>query len=106
MIWSHQFLLATTLERVKIPNNVCARIEGKSSLGRLGLCVHVTAGYIDPGFEGNITLELFNCAPLPIVLTPGMKIAQISFHSMDEPAERPYGHPDLGSKYQGQIGVT
>ena len=78
------------------------RLEGKSSLGRLGLIVHATAGYIDPGFDGNITLELSNVANLPIRLYPGMKVGQISFFAMSTPADRPYGHPGLGSKYKGQ----
>ena len=100
-----EFVLGTTHERLTLPDDVVARIEGKSSLGRLGLLIHATAGFIDPGWtNGQITLELSNVAPLPIRLWPGMKIAQLSFIQMDAPAERPYGHPELGSKYQGQSG--
>jgi dCTP deaminase len=100
-----EFVLGTTLERLTLPDDVVARIEGKSSLGRLGLLIHATAGFVDPGWaNGQITLELSNVAPLPIRLWPGMKIAQLSFMQMDAPAERPYGHPALGSKYQGQSG--
>ncbi len=100
-----EFVLGTTLERLTLPDNIVARIEGKSSLGRLGLLIHATAGFVDPGWtDGQITLELSNVAPLPIRLWPGMRIAQFSFVQMDAPAERPYGHPSLGSKYQGQQG--
>jgi dCTP deaminase len=100
-----EFVLGTTLERLTLADDVVARIEGKSSLGRLGLLIHATAGFIDPGWtNGQITLELSNVAPLPIRLWPTMKIAQLSFARMDAPAERPYGHPALGSKYQGQSG--
>jgi dCTP deaminase len=100
-----EFVLGTTFERLTLPDDIVARIEGKSSLGRLGLLIHATAGFVDPGWtNGQITLELSNVAPLPIRLWPGMKIAQFSFMQMDAPAERPYGHPDLGSKYQGQSG--
>jgi len=100
-----EFVLGTTLERLTLPDDVVARIEGKSSLGRLGLLIHATAGFVDPGWaNGQITLELSNVAPLPIRLWPGMKIAQFSFMQMDAPAEVPYGHPSLGSKYQGQQG--
>jgi dCTP deaminase len=100
------FVLGTTLEKVTIGNQHVCRVEGKSSLGRLGLLVHVTAGFIDPGFSGQVTLEFSNVAPLPIKLWPGMKIAQLSFVKLDQPAERPYGHPELNSKYQGQVGTT
>jgi dCTP deaminase len=100
-----EFVLGTTLERLTLPDDVVARVEGKSSLGRLGLLIHATAGFVDPGWaNGQITLELSNVAPLPIKLWPGMKIGQLSFMQMDAPAERPYGHPALGSKYQGQSG--
>jgi dCTP deaminase len=100
-----EFVLGTTLERVTLPDDLVARLEGKSSLGRLGLLIHSTAGFVDPGWaNGQITLELSNVAPLPIKLWPGMRIGQLSFMQMDAPAERPYGHPDLGSKYQGQSG--
>lgn len=100
-----EFVLGTTLERLTLPDDIVARIEGKSSLGRLGLLIHATAGFVDPGWtRGQITLELSNVAPLPIRLWPGMKIAQFSFVQLDRPAERPYGHPALGSRYQGQSG--
>lgn len=100
-----EFVLGTTLERLTLPDDVVARLEGKSSLGRLGLLIHSTAGFVDAGWrDGQITLELSNVAPLPIKLWPGMKIGQLSFMQMDAPAERPYGHPALGSKYQGQSG--
>ncbi len=100
-----EFVLGTTLERLTLPDDVVARLEGKSSLGRLGLLIHSTAGFVDAGWtDGQITLELSNVAPLPIKLWPGMKIGQLSFMLMDAPAERPYGHPALGSKYQGQSG--
>ena len=100
-----EFALGTTLERLTLPADIVARVEGKSSLGRLGLLIHATAGFVDAGWtNGQITLELSNVAPLPIKLWPGMKIGQLSFMQMDAPAERPYGHPDLNSKYQGQSG--
>ena len=100
-----EFVLGSTLERLTLPDDVVARLEGKSSLGRLGLLIHSTAGFVDAGWtNGQITLELSNVAPLPIKLWPGMKIGQLSFMQMDAPAERPYGHPSLGSKYQGQSG--
>ncbi len=101
-----EFILGNTVERVKLGDDLVGRVEGKSSLGRLGLIIHATAGYIDPGFEGNITLELSNVANLPIRLYPGMKVGQISFFAMSTPADRPYGHPDLGSKYKGQSAPT
>lgn len=101
-----EFILGNTVERIKLGDDLVARLEGKSSLGRLGLIVHATAGYVDPGFEGNITLELSNVANLPIRLYPGMKVGQISFFAMSTPADRPYGHPDLGSKYKGQSAPT
>lgn len=100
-----EFVLGSTLERLTLPDDIVARLEGKSSLGRLGLLIHSTAGFVDAGWaNGQITLELSNVAPLPIKLWPGMKIGQLSFMQMDAPAERPYGHPSLGSKYQGQSG--
>lgn len=100
-----EFVLGTTLERLTVPDDVVARVEGKSSLGRLGLLIHATAGFVDPGWaNGQITLELSNVAPLPIKLWPGMKIGQLSFMQMDSAAQRPYGHPELSSKYQGQSG--
>jgi dCTP deaminase len=101
-----EFVLGSTLERVALPDDLVARIEGKSSLGRLGLLIHSTAGFIDPGFDGHITLELSNVANLPITLYPGMKIGQISFLMMTTPADVPYGSSSLGSKYQGQRGPT
>ena len=99
-----EFVLGSTLERVGLPDNLVARLEGKSSLGRLGLLIHSTAGFIDPGWDGTVTLELSNVARLPITIHLGMKIGQLSFMALDKPAERPYGHPALGSKYQGQTG--
>ena len=101
-----EFVLGTTTERIGLPDDVVGRLEGKSSLGRLGLLIHSTAGYVDPGWNGRLTLELSNVANLPIVLTPGMKIGQISFSKMTTPVDRPYGHPGLGSKYQGQTDAT
>ncbi len=101
-----EFVLGSTLERLRIPHDHVARLDGKSSLGRLGLLIHSTAGFIDPGFDGHVTLELSNVANLPITIYPGMKIGQVSFVQMSEPAERPYGSGGLGSKYQGQRGPT
>lgn len=101
-----EFALGTTVERITLPTDTVGRLEGKSSLGRLGLLIHSTAGYVDPGWEGRLTLELSNVANLPILLTPGMKIGQISFSRMTTEVDRPYGHPDLGSKYQGQSEAT
>ncbi len=101
-----EFVLGSTLERVRLPDDLVARLEGKSSLGRLGLLIHSTAGFIDPGFDGHVTLELSNVANLPITIYPGMKIGQLSFVQMSEPAETPYGAGALGSKYQGQRGPT
>lgn len=101
-----EFALGTTVERIALPDDIVGRLEGKSSLGRLGLLIHSTAGYVDPGWNGRLTLELSNVANLPIVLTPGMKIGQISFAQMSTPVDRPYGHPELGSKYQGQSEAT
>jgi dCTP deaminase len=101
-----EFVLASTLERVALPADLVGRVEGKSSLGRLGLLIHSTAGFIDAGFDGHITLELSNVANLPITLYPGMKIGQISFLRMTTPADVPYGSDGLKSKYQGQRGPT
>jgi dCTP deaminase len=101
-----EFVLGSTLERVTLPDDLVARLEGKSSLGRLGLLIHSTAGFIDPGFDGHVTLELSNVANLPITIYPGMKIGQLSFVQMSEAAETPYGSGALGSKYQGQRGPT
>ena len=97
-----EFVLGQTLEWVELPDDLVARLEGKSSLGRLGLLIHSTAGYVDPGWKGNLTLELSNVANLPIALYYGMRIGQISFFKMSSPVERPYGSPELGSRYQGQ----
>lgn len=103
---SGAFALASTFERVKLPSNVASRYEGKSSLGRIGLFTHVTAGFIDPGFEGHITLELFNATPAPIYLVPGMRIGQLCFFSMFGEPTNPYGGASVGSHYQGQRGPT
>jgi dCTP deaminase len=101
-----EFVLGSTLERVTLPDDLVARLEGKSSLGRLGLLIHSTAGFIDPGWDGHVTLELSNVANLPITIYFGMKIGQLSFVQMTEPAEAPYGSTGLGSKYKGQTGPT
>jgi dCTP deaminase len=101
-----EFVLGSTLERIRLPEDLVARLEGKSSLGRLGLLIHSTAGFIDPGWDGHVTLELSNVANLPITIYHGMKIGQISFVQMTEPALTPYGADALGSKYQGQRGPT
>ncbi len=101
-----EFVLGSTLERVELPNDLVARLEGKSSLGRLGLLIHSTAGYVDPGWEGNLTLELSNVANLPITLYDGMKIGQISFQRLSSPAEVGYGDASIGSKYRGQRDPT
>ena len=101
-----EFVLGSTLERIVLPDDLVARLEGKSSLGRLGLLIHSTAGFIDPGWDGHVTLELSNVANLPITIYHGMKIGQLSFVQMSEPADNPYGADALGSKYQGQEGPT
>jgi dCTP deaminase len=101
-----EFVLGSTLERITLPDDLVARLEGKSSLGRLGLLIHSTAGFIDPGWDGHVTLELSNVANLPITIYYGMKIGQLSFVQLSEPAEHPYGTGELGSKYQGQVGPT
>ena len=101
-----EFVLGRTEEWVELPDDLVARIEGKSSLGRLGLIVHATAGFVDPGFKGTLTLEITNLTRVPIVLWPGKPIAQLSFMTLDRPAERPYGHPGLGSHYVGQVDAT
>jgi dCTP deaminase len=101
-----EFVLGQTLERVKLPDDIVARLEGKSSLGRLGLLIHSTAGFVDAGFEGNLTLELSNVANLPITIYRGMPIGQISFMRMDKPVEHAYGSGETGSKYQGQAEPT
>ena len=101
-----EFVLGSTLEQVGIPPDLAARLEGKSSLGRLGLMTHSTAGFLDPGFTGHVTLELSNVANLPITLYPGMRIGQIAVFQLTTAAERPYGSRGVGSKYQGQRGPT
>jgi dCTP deaminase len=101
-----EFVLGSTLERVSLADDLVARLDGKSSLGRLGLLIHSTAGFIDPGWDGHVTLELSNVANLPITIYPGMKIGQISFMQLSEPAAAPYGSAGLGSKYKGQRGPT
>lgn len=106
MLHPGEFVLGSTLERIVVPDDLVARIEGKSSLGRLGLLIHSTAGFIDAGWDGHITLELANVASLPITIYPGMKIGQLSFMAMTTPAELPYGKGARGSKYQGQRGPT
>ena len=106
MLHPGEFVLGTTLEYVEVADDLVGRLEGKSSLGRLGLLIHSTAGYVDPGWKGRLTLELSNVANLPITLYPGMKIAQLSFLRLTTPADRPYGTPELRSKYQGQMEPT
>ena len=101
-----EFVLGATLERVGLPDDLVARLEGRSSLGRLGLLIHSTAGYVDPGWEGTLTLELSNVANLPIKLYDGMKIGQISFQRLSSPAEVSYGDERLGSRYRGQTDPT
>jgi dCTP deaminase len=101
-----EFVLGSTLEQIGIPDDLAARLEGKSSLGRLGLMTHSTAGFLDPGFIGHVTLELSNVANLPITLYPGMRIGQIAVFQLTTAAERPYGSRGVGSKYQGQLGPT
>ena len=101
-----EFVLGSTYEQVTLPDDVAARLEGKSSLGRLGLLTHSTAGFIDPGFSGHVTLELSNVATLPIKLWPGMKIGQLCFFRLSSPTEHPYGTGPYGSRYQGQRGPT
>jgi dCTP deaminase len=101
-----QFCLGTTMESVRVPNDIVAHLEGKSSLARYGLVVHSTAGLIDPGFEGTITLELSNSGPAPLLLRSGTMVAQLMFSQMTGYVDRPYGHPGLRSHYQGQQGTT
>ena len=101
-----EFVLGATYEAVTLPDDIAARLEGKSSLGRLGLLTHSTAGFVDPGFTGHITLELSNVATLPIKLWPGMKIGQLCFFRLSSPAEKPYGSGEYASRYQGQRGPT
>lgn len=101
-----EFVLGSTYEYVSLPDDIAARLEGKSSLGRLGLLTHSTAGFVDPGFQGHVTLELSNVATLPIKLWPGMKIGQLCFFQLSSPSENPYGSTKYGSRYQGQRGPT
>jgi len=101
-----EFVLGSTWETVTLPDDVAARVEGKSSLGRLGLLTHATAGFVDPGFSGHVTLELSNVATLPIMLWPGMKIGQLAFFQLSSPSDNPYGSAKYGSHYQGQRGPT
>ena len=100
-----EFVLGTTKERVRIPEDLVARVDGRSSIGRLAILVHATAGFIDPGFEGNVTLEFSNVGKMPVALRPNMRVCQISFEPLTSPAERPYG-AGRSSKYQGQSGPT
>lgn len=100
----NEFALASTIERVEVPEDLVAHVDGRSSLGRLALLIHATAGFIDPGFKGNVTIELSNVGKMPIALYPGMRICQISFETLSSSAELPYGHPIRGSKYQNQMG--
>jgi dCTP deaminase len=101
-----EFVLGSTFEFVSLPDDIAARLEGKSSLGRLGLLTHSTAGFVDPGFKGHVTLELSNVATLPIKLWPGMKIGQLCFFKLSSPSESPYGSEKYNSRYQGQRGPT
>lgn len=101
-----EFLLGHTIEYIKIPSDLVGRLEGKSSLGRLGLIVHSTAGFFDPGFEGQPTLEITNIGTLPLAIYPGMKVCQMSFHRLESPATKTYGDTELKSKYHGQKGAT
>ncbi len=106
MLHPGEFVLASTLEHIELPDDLVARLEGKSSLGRIGLLIHSTAGYVDPGWKGNLTLELSNVANLPVTLYRGMKIGQLSYLRLSTAAENLYGSPALGSKYQGQTEPT
>jgi len=101
-----EFVLASTLEDIALPDDIVARLEGKSSLARIGLLMHSTAGYVDPGWQGHLTMQLTNVAQLPVSLYYGMKVGQLSFHRLSTPAERLYGDQRLGSKYQGQVDPT
>jgi dCTP deaminase len=101
-----EFCLGATLERIELPDDIVARVEGKSSIGRLGLIVHATAGFCDPGWRGTLTLEFNNLARVPIRAYAGLPIAQLSFMTLDAPAQRPYGHAELGSRYQDQVEAT
>jgi dCTP deaminase len=101
-----EFVLGSTRERIRLADDLVSRVEGKSSLGRLGLLIHSTAGFIDPAWDGHITLELSNVNNIPITLYPGMRVGQLSFFPLSSPAERPYGSPELGSSYEGQTGPS
>lgn len=103
IIHPNEFALATTQEYVKVPDDLVARVEGRSSIGRLGVTMHVTAGYVDPGFEGRITLEISNIGAMPVALYPGQRVCQLVFETMTTPAELPYGHPKRNSKYMNQL---
>ena len=103
IIHPNEFALATTQEYVKVPDDLVARVEGRSSMGRLGVTMHVTAGYVDPGFEGRITIEISNIGAMPVALYPGQRVCQLVFETMTTPAELPYGHPKRNSKYMKQL---
>ena len=103
IIHPNEFALSTTQEYVKVPDDLVARVEGRSSMGRLGVTMHVTAGYVDPGFEGRITLEISNIGAMPVALYPGQRVCQLVFETMTTPAELPYGHPKRNSKYMKQL---
>ena len=103
IIHPNEFALATTQEYVKVPDDLVARVEGRSSMGRLGVTMHVTAGYVDPGFEGRITLEISNIGAMPVALYPGQRVCQLVFETITTPAELPYGHPKRNSKYMKQL---
>lgn len=103
IIHPNEFALATTQEYIKVPDDLVARVEGRSSMGRLGVTMHVTAGYVDPGFEGRITLEISNIGAMPVALYPGQRVCQLVFETMTTPAELPYGHPKRNSKYMKQL---
>ena len=103
IIHPNEFALATTQEYDKVPDDLVARVEGRSSMGRLGVTMHVTAGYVDPGFEGRITLEISNIGAMPVALYPGQRVCQLVFETMTTPAELPYGHPKRNSKYMKQL---
>lgn len=103
IIHPNEFALATTQEYVKVPDDLVARVEGRSSMGRLGVTMHVTAGYVDPGFEGRITLEISNIGAMPVAIYPGQRVCQLVFETMTTPAELPYGHPKRNSKYMKQL---
>src|SRR3990172_9482213 len=105
-IHPREFVLASTRQVITLPDDILAQVEGKSSLGRIGLLIHATAGFVDPGWHGKLTLELSNVAKMPIALHYNMKIGQLSFLRMSTPVDRPYGSPELRSKYQGQMGPT